>query len=187
MLCSSLRSRDECPRPSPSRVCLAISLGALGTEEGFIIVPGDPDNSTLYLRLLTFSSNRMPPVASTLVDWEGSDLIRRWIASMDQPTAIEGLATVPEEAGLEQNFPNPFNAQTTIVYQVGETGPVELALYDGVGQKVRTLVQAEQAPGSYFVRWDGRTANGGLAASGTYLYRLRMGDYSEARQLMLVR
>lgn len=127
------------------------------------------------------------PLASTLVDWEGSDLIRRWIASMDQPTAIEGLATVPAEAGLEQNFPNPFNAYTTIVYQVGETGPVELALYDAVGQKVRTLVQAEQAPGSYAVRWDGRTANGGLAASGTYLYRLRMGDYSAARQLVLVR
>ena len=127
------------------------------------------------------------PLASTLVDREGSDLIRRWIASMDQPTAIEGLATVPAEAGLEQNFPNPFNAHTTIVYQVGETGPVELALYDGVGQKVRTLVQAEQASGSYAVRWDGRTENGGLAASGTYLYRLRIGDHSEARQLVLVR
>ena len=127
------------------------------------------------------------PLASTLVDWEGSDLIRRWIASMDQPTAIEGLATVPEEAGLEQNFPNPFNAQTTIVYQVGETGLVELALYDGVGQKVRTLVQAEQASGSYAVRWDGRTENGSLAASGTYLYRLRIGDHSEVRKLVLVR
>ena len=127
------------------------------------------------------------PLASTLVDREGSDLIRRWIASMDQPTAIEGLATVPAEAGLEQNFPNPFNAHTTIVYQVGEAGPVELALYDAVGQKVRTLVQAEQASGSYAVRWDGRTENGGLAASGTYLYRLRIGDHSEARQLVLVR
>ena len=129
----------------------------------------------------------MPPVASTVVDWEGSDLIRRWIAGMDQPTAVQGLATVPEETSLAQNFPNPFNAHTTIVYQVGETGPVELALYDAVGQKVRTLVQAEQAPGSYTVRWDGRTEDGGLAASGTYLYRLRMGDYSAARQLILVR
>ena len=64
---------------------------------------------------------------------------------------------------------------------------MELALYDAVGQKVRTLVQAEQAPGSYTVRWDGRTEDGGLAASGTYLYRLRMGDYSVARQLVLVR
>ena len=56
-----------------------------------------------------------------------------------------------------------------------------------VDNQLRTLVQAEQAPGSYFVRWDGRTENGGLAASGTYLYRLRMGDYSAARQLVLVR
>ena len=56
-----------------------------------------------------------------------------------------------------------------------------------VDNQLRTLVQAEQAPGSYFVRWDGRTENGGLAASGTYLYRLRMGNYSEVRKLVLVR
>ena len=185
---STIDLRYDIPLEETNTLNWVPSLGALGTEEGFIIDPRcNPGNSTLYLRLLTFSSNRMPPVASTLVDWEGSDLVRRWIASMDQPTAVEGLATVPEEAGLEQNFPNPFNAHTTIVYQVGETGPVELVLYDAVGQKVRTLVQAEQAPGSYTVRWDGRTENGGLAASGTYLYRLRMGDYSAARQLILVR
>ncbi len=184
---STIDLRYDIPLEETNTLNWVPSLGALGTEEGFIITPGDPDNSTLYLRLLTFSSNRMPPVASTVVDWEGSDLIRRWIASMDQPTAVQGLATVPEEASLAQNFPNPFNAHTTIVYRVGATGPVELALYDAVGQKVRTLVQAEQAPGSYTVRWDGRTEDGDLAASGTYLYRLRMGDYSVARQLILVR
>ena len=58
--------------------------------------------------------------------------------------------------------------------------------YEGIPQWA-DLVQAEQAPGSYTVRWDGRTEHGDLAASGTYLYRLRMGDYSVARQLVLVR
>ena len=107
---STIDLRYDTPLEETNTLNWVPSLGALGTEEGFIITPGDPDNSTLYLRLLTFSSNRMPPVASTLVDWEGSELIRRWIASMDQPTAVQGLATVPEEASLAQNFPNPFNA-----------------------------------------------------------------------------
>ncbi len=179
--------RHETPMEETNTIGWVPSLGMLDTEEGFVISPGDAENSTLYLRLLTFTSNRMPPVASSIIDPAGSQLIRRWIASMGQSTEVANLASTPSEPGLEQNFPNPFNPQTTIPYTVGVGGPVELSIYDALGQKVRTLVQAEQAPGQYRALWDGRTQNGELAASGAYFYRLQAGEHRETRRLVLLR
>lgn len=106
---------------------------------------------------------------------------------MGQNTAVAEGASTPAVSGLEQNYPNPFNPRTTIAYQVGNAGSAALVLYDAAGQKVRTLVQAQQGPGRYQVQWDGHTDGGQQAASGVYFYRLQAGEYREVRRLVLLR
>ncbi len=91
---------------------------------------------------------------------------------------------------LLQNYPNPFNPSTVITYQVHETGwqkPVQLTVYNTLGQKIRTLINARQTPGIYSVYWDGTDEYGSPVSSGVYLYRLSSGSYQETKKMTLTR
>lgn len=76
-----------------------------------------------------------------------------------------------------------FNSQTVLRFALPESGEVELAVYNLVGQQVEGAREA----GSYTIRWDGRDGRGKELASGIYLYRLRTGERVETRKLVLVR
>ena len=98
------------------------------------------------------------------------------------------LAAGPESGpSLGENYPNPFNAQTAIQYQIAEAGEVRLTVYDFLGQQVRTLVQEAQAPGIYLVVWDGRDTQGQMLASGMYFCRLEAGPFAAVRRMMLLK
>jgi hypothetical protein len=83
---------------------------------------------------------------------------------------------------LEQNFPNPFNPNTAISYQLTATSFVRLAVYDVLGREIATLVDAFQDAGLHSVRWDGSSS-----ASGTYFYRLEIGGSAVTRRMVLMR
>ena len=127
---------------------------------------------------------RMPPLASSIIDERGADLIATWIASLD-PVAAKG--TTPAAFALTQNYPNPFNAVTTIEFQLAAPAAVKLTMYDAIGQKIRTLVSRHLAAGYYHTQWNGRNDAGHTVASGTYFYSLRAGDYLATKQLTLLK
>ncbi|MGE5401904.1 MAG: ammonia-forming cytochrome c nitrite reductase subunit c552 [Ignavibacteriales bacterium] len=79
---------------------------------------------------------------------------------------------MPKSFELSQNFPNPFNPSTQIVFSVPSAARVKVNVYNIVGQLVATLTNGEFAPGNYTVTWNGRDMSGSMAASGIYLYRL---------------
>ena len=160
------------------------TLGDIGEPEALILTPGAPQLSTLYLRMLTLGTFRMPPLASSIIDERGADLIAEWIASLDLAAAKE---TTPTAFALIQNYPNPFNATTTIEFQLATPTTVELDIYDAIGQKVRTLVARYLAAGHYRAQWTGRDDAGRPVASGTYFYRLRAGTYLYTKQLTLLK
>ncbi len=88
----------------------------------------------------------------------------------------------PVTFGLEQNYPNPFNPSTTIKYSVGESGPVSIAVYNVMGQKVADLVNATRGAGEYQVTW-----NASNNASGIYYYRLTSPGQVITRQMTLIK
>lgn len=99
----------------------------------------------------------------------------------------DGL-TLPLTHALQQNYPNPFNPETTIRFQVGRAGEqVNLTIYDPLGRVVKRLVDEHLASGEYALRWDGSNAQGAPVASGTYVYRLTIGDFVETRKMVLIR
>ncbi len=102
-------------------------------------------------------------------------------------TALEDDAEVPQAFMLEQNYPNPFNPATQIQYALPQAASVRLAVFDLLGRTVQTLVEAQQPPGSYTVRWDGRNDAGALVPSGIYLYRLEANDVIKTRRMLLVK
>ena len=88
---------------------------------------------------------------------------------------------------LRPGYPNPFNAETTIEYVLPAAGPVQLAVYDVHGQRVRMLADGHYGAGLQRVRWDGRDEDGRPAASGVYLYRIRADDRIQTRKLLLLK
>ena len=90
-------------------------------------------------------------------------------------TAVEAEANgLPPGFVLEPNHPNPFNASTEIRYSLPGEHRVELSVYDVLGRKVRTLADATQYAGWHVARWDGLDESGQAAASGLYIYALRV-------------
>ncbi|PLX23363.1 MAG: hypothetical protein C0600_14865 [Ignavibacteria bacterium] len=90
---------------------------------------------------------------------------------------------------LEQNYPNPLRAGSTtaIRYTVNTDKPVRLEVYDLLGRRVTTLVNAARRPGRYSAMWDGRDDNGSLLPSGLYMYRLEADGNTLTRRCTIVR
>ena len=110
---------------------------------------------------------------------------------LSNPAVVAGVLdvqTTPTEFALLQNFPNPFNPETTIGYELAESADVTLQIYNVVGQVVRTLIAAEsQAAGRYQIRWDGMDDRGVSVSSGIYFYRISAGEFQTVRKLMLLK
>ncbi len=89
---------------------------------------------------------------------------------------------------LAQSYPNPFRQSTTINYTVEQTALVTLDIYDLLGRRIRRLVEAaQQGPGPHRAVWDGRDNSGTPVSSGTYFYRLRVGDAVTSKQAIRVK
>ena len=89
------------------------------------------------------------------------------------------------------NYPNPFNSSTLIRYSLPTPGngtlPVRVSIYNVLGQKVKTLVDARQAGGLYTVHWNGTDETGHPVPSGVYFYRIEAGRFSNSQKLLLMR
>jgi len=83
-------------------------------------------------------------------------------------------AATPNKFVLHQNYPNPFNPNTEIQYHLPTNSRVTLSIHNMLGQEVIRLVDRNQAVGYRTVQWDGRNADGRLAASGLYFYRVEV-------------
>jgi hypothetical protein len=97
------------------------------------------------------------------------------------------IQSTPTEFALLQNFPNPFNPETTIQYNLSESADVTLHIYNVVGQVVRTLVSERQAAGRYRVQWSGMDDRSVPVSSGIYFYEIRAGKNKDVRKLMLLK
>lgn len=98
--------------------------------------------------------------------------------------AERGLIQAP---GLEQNAPNPFNAETLIRFRTSIDAPVSLRIYDLAGQRIRDLWSGQVTAGEHVVTWDGRDNAGRNVASGTYIYRLQSNVGAVQKKLLLLR
>jgi hypothetical protein len=96
------------------------------------------------------------------------------------------IETRPEVYALNDNYPNPFNPETTIKYQLPEAGLVTLEVYNMLGQVVRTLVNEHQTAGRYSVQWDAANDNGQSLSSGMYFYHVTAGQEFQGTKKMLL-
>jgi hypothetical protein len=98
----------------------------------------------------------------------------------------------PKQTRLLQSFPNPFNPEVWIPYELSEDTPVSIELYTLTGELIRTLDLGLKPSGRYTTKahaayWDGRTQSGERAASGVYFYILKAGDFVDTRKMVILK
>ncbi len=102
--------------------------------------------------------------------------------------AENARATVPpQRTMLNASYPNPFNGQTCICYQLAEATPVEIAIFNLLGHRIATLLAGQQAAGEYRLLFDGCDSEGQPLPSGIYLVRLKTNQLLESRKMVLIR
>ena len=99
---------------------------------------------------------------------------------------------MPTETALLMNYPNPFNPETWIPYQLAEETIVTLTIYDARGALVRRLGMGHQSAGYYTsyrraVYWDGRNESGELVTSGLYFYQLATPSFSQMGRMVILK
>ena len=110
---------------------------------------------------------------------------RNWYL-VDVPVEISG--EVPSDFYLAQNIPNPFNPTTSFRFSVPAPGAVvELDIYDIRGRLVKRLLDEHRGPGTWSVRWDGDNVNGAAVSSGIYFCRMKAGDFTATRKMVLMK
>jgi|GEM_PF-863554 hypothetical protein len=96
-------------------------------------------------------------------------------------------ASRPQTFVLGAPYPNPFNSAVVIPYQVRTAGRVQIDIFDLQGQRLRQLVDAQQAPGAYQINWDGTSAPTRPVSTGMYLIRLQAESATQIRKVVLLK
>ena len=128
-------------------------------------------------------------IALARLEDDGSIAFRQGIANLENLLAS---LIIPQETALHANYPNPFNPETWIPYQLAAPSEVVLTIYAMNGGVVRRLEMGHQAAGLYRNRsraayWDGRNERGESVASGVYFYTLRAGQFSATRKMLIMK
>ena len=114
----------------------------------------------------------------------GIAVLEQLLATLRQPEVV------PKQTALLMNYPNPFNPETWIPYQLSEASDVTVTIYSMNGSRIRTLALGHRSAGLYQRKsraayWDGRNEFGEQVASGLYFYTLTAGDFTATRKMLI--
>ena len=155
---------------------------------------GESSTSAAPSSVATINSSELDPatvqvwIAKAQIEDDGSIAFQQAIANLEQLLAL----FIPEETSLFHNYPNPFNPETWIPYQLAEPAEVTIRIYAATGTLVRTLALGYQPAGIYQYRsraayWDGKNAVGESVASGIYFYTLTAGDFTATQKMLIMK
>ena len=119
--------------------------------------------------------------------WEAGTYQLRFLPGVTGVPDAPDQDQIPRVTALTRLHPNPFNPQVAIAFDLAADLPVELAVYDLQGRRVRTLVREARPAGRHEVTWTGRDDHGTQVASGVYLVRLAAGGLHAIRKVVLVK
>jgi hypothetical protein len=171
-----------------SRVTLAVNrenlpawLSVLETPKAVDAPKGmkAPEKLSLTFHVANAPLNTEAQIPFTLKDDKGN----AWSYTLK----VKVSSSLPIKTELYENSPNPFNPTTAIRFALKDTGPVNLAVFNSLGQKVRVLADGPRSAGVHAVMWDGRDDSGRAVSSGVYFCRMQAGKYSKTQKMLYAR
>ena len=104
-----------------------------------------------------------------------------------QMTGLDENNNLIQKLNYLTNFPNPFNPETNIVFNLLEEGQVQLDIYNIKGQKVKQLIKEQLIAGSHTVDWNGKNNSNKSVASGIYFYKISTGKDTDLKKMLLLK
>ncbi len=159
-----------------------VYLGDIGAGDSVVSIQG------IFVAVLGDDCN-----GQTLIPFQaviGSNQKNYWIENFE--IDIIELSTkdkllIPDNYQLKDAYPNPFNPVTTIEYGIPEAAYVKILVYDLLGQKVKILEFSQKEAGYFTTQWDGTNQHGESVSAGMYFYRIRTGNFSDTKKIILLK
>ncbi len=177
----------------PELIEVAISNG--GNEpEDFTVISGDSpieasqEWSLHHIELDNYAT-QLIRVAFHCISDETFFLMIDDIEVMNNGATLDshGQVAIPDRTALCGNYPNPFNPETTINFDLKENSPVTIDVYNIKGQRIATVADGDFNAGHHSVVWNGIDNNGKQVSSGVYFYKMHSGTYTKSRKMILIK
>ncbi len=188
-------------------VAVAAALGQIGKNDADVNGDGEVNIQDLVAVAAALGEGAAAPavIRQQIPGYLTTADVQHWITqaqalNLADPTSLRGIhflehllaALTPKETALLPNYPNPFNPETWIPYQLAKPAAVTLRIYAVDGTLVRALDLGHQPVGIYESKsraayWDGRNAVGEPVASGMYFYTLTAGDFTATRKMLILK
>ena len=210
------RQMSSAVAPSPHTIRLGFEVSdADGLHQGNLLTYAAPEDPLPGLKLLDckalnlleensgetvrigFTTTALERVALQVIDVHGKRQLSFFEVNPVENLDVNGdddvlAMSTADKTGLLPNYPNPFNPETWIPYQLAKASDVTVRIYAADGRMVRTLALGYQDAGAYKNRgqaayWDGKNALGETVASGLYFYTLTAGDFSATRKMLILK
>jgi hypothetical protein len=155
-----------------------------GTSSDFTPAPGNLEHQTTDTTWVdTVPDGYQYYYKITAVDYSGNE------SDPSSPETVTNIERkqIPKQFALYQNVPNPFNPSTMIKYSTASSGRITLRIYDAAGRLVDVLADEWKSSGEYEVTWTGCDMNDTPVASGVYFIRLRSGEQTQTRKMILMK
>ena len=172
---------------------IRLEAHVLSRESDVIGTEGVSDAGRFWFQAADFTSPWREGDVVRIRAYRGEKLWRTYTAEMTSEPADEVKLANAQDAvdalqfELSGNYPNPFNAETVITYQVPVEGDVTIYVYNQLGQKIRTLVNRTVSAGHHQVIWDSASDAGNAVTSGVYFCRIEMNGRHRIQKMILLR
>ncbi|MDP2301562.1 MAG: choice-of-anchor D domain-containing protein [Ignavibacteria bacterium] len=157
-----------------------------------------------FLRTLTYDGQSLPLEAGTYLlanlpfnlsepkDIEINKIIiadenNNALQKVEVEIKYDEVQVVPSNYSLSQNFPNPFNPNTSIQFSIPKDGFVTVKVYNLLGQVVADLHSGNAQAGTYNLNWDGKDNSGNFVSSGNYIYRITAADFTQSKKMLFLK
>ncbi|RKU09813.1 hypothetical protein C6501_14555 [Candidatus Poribacteria bacterium] len=209
VVCSTIIREDvnkDCEVNIQDLVLVATNFGKGGGIASDVNSDGRVDIIDLVLVAGAFGDTASAPsVYADTQEMLSAFNVQQWLRearriNITDPTFQRGIlmleqlltTALPKETALLPNYPNPFNPETWIPFQLSEPAEVTISIYSTDGTLVRTLALGNQDAGLYqnrsrAVYWDGKNESGESVASGVYFYTLTAGKFSATRKMLILK
>jgi len=118
---------------------------------------------------------------------EGYDTVRMVGDQISKIETVPGPVDSERDYILYGNFPNPFNPETEIRFQIPEAQYVVIRVFNSIGKEVRNLAADYFQSGTHHVKWDGKDINGNVVTSGVYFCYLQAGKFTQMKKMILIK